>query len=77
MIMPRIDVTKNYCRKRIVSPKVCALSSFRVKAVKKGVKLTICCPKGSYDRKTKRCKVGTITQSIMKRKTRAGTCPRM
>jgi len=75
--MPRIDPggpKAKYCRKRLISPKKCAPSSFRVKGVKgkPGTKLTICCPKGFY--KKKRCKVGTIVQSVMKKKKR-GICP--
>ena len=65
-----------YCRKRLISPKKCAPSSFRVKGVKgkPGTKLTICCSVGFYDRKKKQCKIGTIVQSIMKKKVK-GKCP--
>jgi len=66
-----------FCRKRLVSPSKCAPGSFRVKTIKKDVKMVVCCPKGYYNRKARRCKIGTIAQNIMKRKTQAGTCPRM
>ena len=73
----RIDITKNWCRKRLIEPKKCDPRSFRVKTIKKGVKITICCPDGEWDSKKKQCKVGTVAQSLMKRKTARGTCPRM
>ena len=68
--MPGIDPgTKRskYCRQRQFSPKKCDPRSFRVKKISKNVKFTICCPRNKWDAKKKRCKVGTRTQSIMKR----------
>lgn len=66
--MPRIDITKNFCRKRIRSPKQFDRRSFRVVKPNKNTFITTACPKGKYNPKTKRCKVGLKTQSIAKRK---------
>ncbi len=63
----RVDRTKNYCRYRKLDPKKCAKGSFRVKQVSKNVKITVCCPKGKYSKKAKRCRVGLKTQSFMKK----------
>ena len=63
-----------FCRERQFSPSVCDPRSFRTKPVSKKTKLVVCCPKGKFDRKTKRCKVGTKTQSILKKKVK-GKCP--
>lgn len=62
-----IERTKNYVRKRLRSPRSCAPGSFRT--VKRGrVRLVICCPKGRYNIKSKRCLVGTMAQSILKKR---------
>lgn len=66
-----------YCRKRIVSPRVCDPQSFRIKTIKPGVKITICCPRGHYNREAGRCRVGTVRQSVLKKKLPSGACPRM
>ncbi len=63
--MPRRDVTKNFIRKRQFSPKKCARGSFRMKEIGGGKKLVICCPKGKWNRRRQRCKVGTRAQSIL------------
>ena len=57
-------VGKHY-RCRIQSPKQFDKRSFRTISTgdKKGTKLIIGCPKGKYDAKKKRCKVGTRAQS--------------
>ena len=76
---PRIDrggPRAAYCRKRIISPRVCDNQSFRIKTIKPGVKITVCCPKGYFDRESGRCRVGTIRQSVLKKKLRSGACPR-
>lgn len=63
--MKRLDATKNLYRARMLSPKVCAINSFRVKTLskKKGIKATVCCPKGKF--KHRKCTVGTIIQSVL------------
>lgn len=63
--MPRRDVTKNFIRERQFSPSRCAKGSFRT--IKRGkLRLVICCPKRKWNRRTQRCKVGTMAQSILK-----------
>jgi len=61
----KIDVTRNYYRARVLSPNVCAKPSFRIKTLskRKGIKATVCCPKGKFKRG--RCKVGTVLQSVL------------
>lgn len=51
-----------HCRKE--SPKKFDKRSFRVKKSGKA-KIVIGCPKGKFDPKKKRCKVGTRIQKIM------------
>jgi len=55
-------------RMRQMSPKKCASDSFRVKRVDENTELVICCPKGHYSPKTRKCKVGTRVQSVLKKK---------
>lgn len=63
--MPRRDVTKHFVRNRQFAPKLCAKGSFRM--IKRGkLRLVICCPKGKWNKRTARCKVGTRAQSILK-----------
>ena len=50
------------------SPKKFDPRSFRVIDIKPGVKATIGCPKGKWDDKKNRCKVGTRIQKLMKLK---------
>jgi hypothetical protein len=64
MGLGRIDVTKNFRRERQMSPKACAVGSFRAKKTKSGALLTFCCPKGKWNRKRKRCRVGMKLQSM-------------
>lgn len=66
-----------FCRKRLISPKKFDPRSFRIKRVGKTTKLVVGCPKGEYNAKKKKCRVGTRAQSKLKRKTKAGTCPVM
>lgn len=69
--MPGKDITKNYIRERQISPKKCAVGSFRIKNVphRPDKKLVICCPKGHYNKKSRKCEVGTRVQSkLTKRK---------
>jgi len=61
----RVDVTKNYVRRRQFPSSKCAKGSFRT--IERGdTKIVVCCPKGSWDKRTKRCRVGTRAQSILK-----------
>lgn len=62
----RRDVTKNWIRGRQFDPKLCARGSFRMKKIGKGKMLVICCPKGEWMPRSKRCRVGTRAQSILK-----------
>jgi len=69
--MPRVDITKNQIRRRQMDPSKCAAGSFRVKHVgKRGTQLVVCCPKGHWSKRAKRCKVGMKVQSIRKRRRR-------
>lgn len=63
-----IEYTKNYKRERLISPNKCAKGSFRVKSVSKKNKIVVCCPKGHYNSRTKKCRVGTIGQSKLIRR---------
>lgn len=74
MSKKRIDITKNFCRKRIVSPKKFDKRSFRTIKPDKNTRITVACPKSKYNLRTKRCKVSLKTQSIAKRKIN-GRCP--
>ncbi len=65
----RVDVTRHYKRRRLISPK--ARRSFRVKRVgRHGNFITVCCPKGQWSPRRKRCKVGMRAQSIAKKRRR-------
>jgi len=56
----------NYMRCRQAPPSKFDSRSLRTVSTKTGNKLIIGCPKGEYSAKTKRCKVGTRLQSILK-----------
>ena len=71
-----IDITKNECRKRQTNPNKFDKRSFRSKKVSKRTRIIIGCPRGKYNQKTKKCKVGTKIQSIIKKKNKDGTCPK-
>lgn len=60
----KVDVTKNYRRRRKRAPSSCAAGSYRAKKTKSGHLLTFCCPKGKWNRKRKTCKVSMDLQSI-------------
>jgi len=55
-------------RFRQANPKAFDKRSFRVKTVDEDTKLIVGCPKSHYSPKTKRCKVGTRVQSVLKKK---------
>lgn len=65
-----VELTKNFRRVRRFSPKRCAPGSFRTKAIAKGGRLVVCCPKGKWSRKSGRCKVGMRAQSVLTRRKR-------
>lgn len=63
------EIRKGYARRRLRSPGSCARGSFRT--VKRGrARIIICCPRGKWSKKAKRCRGGTKAQSIMKRRRR-------
>jgi len=64
--MPKIHITKNYIRKRIVSPKKFDKRSFRIKKISKNKKIIVACPKGKF--KKNRCSVGMKLQAILTKK---------
>ena len=74
--MPRIEKTKTECRKRVEDPKKFDRRSFRSKRLSKRTRIIVACPRGQYDTRRKRCKVGMKTQSIIKKKKKDGSCPR-
>lgn len=49
----------------VIPKQRCAKGSFRVIELGKGIKATVCCPRGKYSKKQKVCKVGTIIQKVM------------
>lgn len=74
----RIDVTKNWLRERLRSPRACDPASFRAvrrqsrKHGSRGVLLTFCCPRGSWMPRARRCRRSMVVQSLARpRKRRA------
>jgi len=62
-----LEITQHYVRRRERSPRSCARGSFRT--VKRGTaRIVVCCPKGHWNRKARRCRVGTRAQSILTRR---------
>ena len=68
-MVKRISRAK-YKRKRIKSPKLFDKRSFRIVDVGRPEhhKIIIGCPKGKYDAKKKRCKVGMRLQAVLEEK---------
>lgn len=64
-----------FCSFRVRDPKKFDKKSFRTKPRGKNVRITTACPKGKYNRRTEKCRVGVQLQTILKRKVR-GKCPR-
>lgn len=64
-----------YCHKRLASPKTFARASFRVVSIGKGKKMVVGCPRGEFDRKRGRCRVGTRGQAILKPIAKGHCCP--
>lgn len=67
MIKGKVHLTKRYKRIRVKNPNLFDKRSFRIKDVgrKDGTKIIVGCPRGKYDPRKKKCKVGTQTQSIL------------
>lgn len=61
----KTHTTKNYVRKRILPPEHFAPGSFRLKTLPRGQKLVIGCPVGKWNKKSKRCLVGTMAQALL------------
>lgn len=63
------EMTKNYVWTRYAKASTCARGSIRTKAgsgKSKGLRLRICCPRGKWNARTERCRVGTKLISIGK-----------
>lgn len=65
---PSRNPTRRYSVRRIESPSHFDPRSFRTVTPRRGVRVTIGCPKGKYHRHTKRCGVGTRAQRVMVRR---------
>jgi len=76
MVINGIDITKSECRKRMEDPKKFDKRSFRSKKINKNTRIIVACPKGEYDSKNKKCRVGLQIQSFIKKKNNNGTCPK-
>lgn len=63
-----VEPVKGYRRKRQKSPRSCAPGSFRTMTVNHDTKMVVCCPRGKYNKRSKRCKVGLIVQTKLKRR---------
>lgn len=64
--------TKHFDVIRLADPRRFDPRSFRTVTPRRGVRVTIGCPKGKYDVKRKRCKVGTRAQREMIRRNDPG-----
>ncbi len=60
--------TPRYRVQRIESPARFDPRSFRTVTPRRGVRVTVGCPKGQYDARRKRCRVGTRVQRVMRKK---------
>lgn len=45
--MPRVDITKNWIRKRQFNPSLCKRKTFRTKIISKNTQIVLCNKKGS------------------------------
>lgn len=45
--MPRVDITKNWVRKRQFNPSLCKPRTFRTKVISKKIQIVLCKKKGS------------------------------
>ncbi len=76
MAKKTIDKTNTECRQRLQDPKKFDKRSFRSKRASKKTRIILACPKGKYDPRRKKCKVGLEAQSIVKKLNKDGTCPK-
>lgn len=60
-----VEYTKAYVRRRKMAPSRCSPGSFRTIKTGKRHKRVVCCPKGRWSRKARRCRVGMKTQSVL------------
>lgn len=56
---------KNFTAKRYRSKRSFAPGSFRTVKLKGGRRLVVSCPKGKYNRRSKRCRVGTRSYEML------------
>jgi len=77
MPVGRVVKTDGYCKKVLIPKGRFDPRSFRTVSPSKRTRITIGCPRGQWDSRRKRCRTGTKAQRILKKRTRAGTCPRM
>lgn len=75
MTIGKVDVTKNFCRYRQKPVKAFDKRSFRTKKISKETDIVIACPRGKWNNTTKRCKVGTQAQTILKKR-HGKKCPK-
>jgi len=73
----QVHVTKTECRYRQASPAKFDPRSFRSKQVSSRTRLIVACPKGEWSSKAKRCKVGMELQSLIRKRTAEGACPKI
>jgi hypothetical protein len=68
MVKEKVHITERFKRERKRDPKEFDPKSFRtVDPGRKGfTKLVVGCPKGQFDPVTKRCRVGTKVQAVIK-----------
>lgn len=66
---------KNKCRKKLAPLSRAAKGSFRWKKVSKSTYLLIACPRGKYNAKTEKCRVGTFAVEEIKTSRKGSACP--
>lgn len=54
--------------KRGQAKKTCAKGSYGITPARKGTRVLVCCPRGHFDERTKKCRVGTKAVEVFKRK---------
>jgi len=64
-----MPVPKGFKERKLKFPsEKCDSRSFRIKVQTKNRRIVICCPKGEWNAKRKRCRVGTRGVSLQTRK---------
>ncbi len=56
---------KHFRSKKLNSKRIFAPGSFRTKKLKGGKRLITACPRGHWNRRSKRCKVGTRAYELL------------